>query len=217
MTPNAAMDTGASLSPPHLVPAIRHRQGSKRMPFAPTGPQMHSPAQRIGRAALALCATPDPLQDGGHARAPLFAPRPISMTQSRRATLNDIPRLMEIRFAVQENRLSDPGSVTPDDCAAFIARGSVWVSERHGRVVGFSASDTRDGTIWALFIDPPDQGRGLATGLLDLACTDLRQHGFATARLSTDPGTRAERFYLRHGWTALGLAPDGEMQFERAL
>ena len=33
----------------------------------------------------------------------------------RKAILSDIPRLMEIRGAVRENRLSDPGRVTPDE------------------------------------------------------------------------------------------------------
>lgn len=139
------------------------------------------------------------------------------MSDIRRATNDDIPRLMEIRHAVQENRLADPGSVTAADCADFIARGLVWVIEDHSRILGFSASDDRDGTIWALFVDPPYQGRGLGGGLLALACNDLATRGYKTARLSTDPGTRADRFYRRHGWVAQGLNDDGELQFQRAL
>lgn len=139
------------------------------------------------------------------------------MADLRRATPADIPRLMEIRFAVQENRLADPTSVTAADCAGFIARNLVWVAQEPGRIIGFSASDDRDGTIWALFIDPPDQGRGLGAGLLTLACADLAAKGFTTARLTTDPGTRADRFYRRHGWLALGMGEDGELRFEKAL
>jgi len=139
------------------------------------------------------------------------------MPELRLATVSDIPRIMEIRFAVQENRLFDPTSVTPQDCAEFVGRGVVWVAERDGRVIGFSACDDRDGTIWALFIDPPDQGRGLGADLLALACRDLAARGYATARLTTDPGTRADRFYRRAGWVDRGLNDDGEVQFERAL
>lgn len=114
-----------------------------------------------------------------------------------RATLADTTRLMEIRFAVQENRLADPTSVTAADCAAFTSRDLVWVAEAQGRIVGFSASNDLDGTIGALFIDPTDQCRGLGAGLLAPACADLAAKGFAIARLPTDPGTRADRFYRR--------------------
>lgn len=99
------------------------------------------------------------------------------MAEVRRATVQDIPRLMEIRIAVQENRLTNPNSVTAADCEDFIQLGLFWVFEDRGRVVGFSAADDRDGTIWALFIDPPVQGRGLGAGLLALACNDLAAKG----------------------------------------
>ena len=139
------------------------------------------------------------------------------MPDLRRATPADIPRLMAIRGAVQENRLSDPGSVTRADYDWFVDRGRVWVAEQQGRVAGFSAADDRDGTIWALFIDPADQGNGLASGLLDRACTDLANSGHTVARLTTDPGTKADRLYRKLGWVDLGLGADGEVQFERTL
>lgn len=139
------------------------------------------------------------------------------MTPHRRATLHDIPRLLEIREAVQENRLSVPGSVTAQDCAGFVDRDLFWVAVDGDRIVGFSACDDRSGTIWALFVDPTHQGLGLGAQLLALACRDLADAGYRIARLTTDPGTRADRFYRRHGWRALGLTSDGELQFERPL
>ena len=33
-------------------------------------------------------------------------------------------------------------------------------------------------------------------------------------RLSTDPGTRAEGFYLKSGWRNAGMAEKGEIRFE---
>ncbi|MGL6210541.1 MAG: GNAT family N-acetyltransferase [Paracoccaceae bacterium] len=139
------------------------------------------------------------------------------MKLTRRATQADIPRLIEIRGAVRENRLSDLSSVTPADYEWFVAQGRVWVADRKGKTLGFSASDPRDGTIWALFVDPAHQGMGLGAALLNLACADLARDGFATARLTTDPGTRAVRLYRRLGWQDHGLDPDGEVTFERAL
>jgi hypothetical protein len=40
----------------------------------------------------------------------------------RRANQTDVPRIMEIRHSVRENRLSDQNSVTATDCARFIER-----------------------------------------------------------------------------------------------
>ena len=124
---------------------------------------------------------------------------------------------MEIRFAVQENRLSDPTAVTAADCEDFVLRGLFWVAKMQGQIVGFAAADDRNGTIWALFIDPLDQGRGIGAGLLTLVCNDLAVKGHQIARLTTDPGTRADRFYRREGWIDRGLNENNELQFERAL
>ncbi len=49
-----------------------------------------------------------------------------------RATCADIPRLIEIRGAVLENRLSDPTSVTPDDYFRFVSQNRVWIARAAG-------------------------------------------------------------------------------------
>jgi GNAT superfamily N-acetyltransferase len=139
------------------------------------------------------------------------------MAQARRATPDDIDRLIQIRGAVQQNRLSDPLSVTRADYERFVAGGRVWVVEVDGRVAGFSASDARDGSIWALFVDPGSQGAGLGRLLLDKACLDLKADGHLTARLTTNPGTIADRLYRRLGWADCGIGPDGEVRFERPV
>jgi GNAT superfamily N-acetyltransferase len=66
-------------------------------------------------------------------------------------------------------------------------------------------------------VHPDYVGRGIARALLPLACEDLRVAGYAVAKLTTDPGTRAERFYRCNGWTDTGRRQKGEMVFERAL
>lgn len=137
------------------------------------------------------------------------------MRQERHATFADIPRLMEIRAAVRENRLSDPLSVTRTDYERFIGAGRVWVCEIDGRIAGFSAGHERDGTIWALFVDPGYEGRGIGTSLLHRACNDLSRDGHLIIRLSTGAGTRAERLYRRLGWAETGIEPEGEVRFEK--
>jgi GNAT superfamily N-acetyltransferase len=139
------------------------------------------------------------------------------MTTERRATFGDIDRLMEIRAAVRENVLSDPRSVTRADYERFIGLSRVWISEDDGLVTGFSASDERDGTIWALFVAPDQEGQGTGRSLLARACHDLRTDGYAQARLGTDPGTRADRLYRHLGWVDTGRDDGGEVIFELDL
>ena len=135
----------------------------------------------------------------------------------RRARREEHTRLKEIRFAVQENRLGDPSRVTDADYHWFAENPGIWVWEEEGRILGFSAADTRDGTIWALFIDPVHEGRGIGRALLAIACDVLRRAGHRAASLTTDPGTRADRFYRKAGWTAEGLDTHGEQVFRLTL
>ncbi len=124
---------------------------------------------------------------------------------------------MEIRFAVKENRLGNPSRVTDADYHWFTENPGIWVWEEAGRILGFSAADTRDGTIWALFIDPEHEGRGIGRALLAVACDVLRNAGHRTASLTTDPGTRADRFYRKSGWAAEGIDERGEQVFRLTL
>jgi hypothetical protein len=60
---------------------------------------------------------------------------------NRRAIQTDVPRIMEIRHSVRENRLGDPNLVTTTDCVAFIEDSEIWVWEEDGAVQGFAAGD----------------------------------------------------------------------------
>src|SRR5438045_3476141 len=110
----------------------------------------------------------------------------------RRAIQSDVARIMEIRHSVRENRLSDPNLVTGKDCAEFIERSEMWVWEEDGIVQAFAAGDIRDGWIWALFVAPEYEGRGIGRALLSMACETLRNAGYTVANLSTAAGTRAQ-------------------------
>jgi GNAT superfamily N-acetyltransferase len=135
----------------------------------------------------------------------------------RRAVQSDVARIMEIRHLVRENRLSDPNLVTTEDCAEFIARSEIWVWDAEGVVQGFAAGDIRDGWIWALFVAPEYEGRGIGKALLSMACETLRNAGYAVANLSTAEGTRAERFYRKNGWTAVNKNGRSELLFKKRL
>jgi GNAT superfamily N-acetyltransferase len=83
----------------------------------------------------------------------------------RTATAADIAILHEIRSAVRENRLSDPGSITTADYLPFIEAGGAWVAEMEGGVAGFAALDCKTGTVWALFVHPAAEGAGIGRAL----------------------------------------------------
>lgn len=133
----------------------------------------------------------------------------------RRATREDIPRLFEIRGAVRENRLGDPSRVTVALCEWVIDNSAFWLWVEDGRAQGFSAADPRDGSIMALFVEPAYEGRGIGRKLLPLACETLRIAGYRSATLTTEPSTRAERFYRRDGWIEIGRKDDGQIIFRK--
>ena len=135
----------------------------------------------------------------------------------RRAVRSDVARIMEIRHSVRENRLSNPNLVTAEDCAEFIERSEIWVWEEDGAVQAFAAGDIRDGWIWALFVAPGYEGRGIGRALLSMACETLRDAGYTIANLSTAAGTRAERFYIEGGWMLVNKNSRGELLFNKQL
>jgi GNAT superfamily N-acetyltransferase len=134
----------------------------------------------------------------------------------RKATRADHPRISEIRLSVRENRLSKPDLV--ESIANWIFDNSTfWAWEEGGAIQGFSAADPRDGTIFALFVHPSHEGRGIGRALLPLACQILRDSGHAVATLTTAAGTRAERFYRLDGWIEIGRQDDSAIVFQKAL
>jgi len=135
----------------------------------------------------------------------------------RPATLADLPRILEIRDGVDENRLTDPASVPEADVAWYIDNDALWVWQDPGRVNGFAAGDPRDGWVWALFVAPGQEGRGVGRALLEHTCASLREAGQAVAKLMTGAGTRAERHYRKAGWTETQRAETGEIVFQKPL
>lgn len=135
----------------------------------------------------------------------------------RKAEYVDIPRIFVIRAAVQENKLSNPELVKPADCEWFIDYAALWLWVEDGEIQGFSAADPRDGTIFALFVHPDYEGRGIARKLILLACETLKDADYRSATLTTDAGTRAEMFYRRDGWVEIGRQDDGQIIFRKDI
>ncbi|MBY3441782.1 GNAT family N-acetyltransferase [Rhizobium laguerreae] len=134
----------------------------------------------------------------------------------RKAVPSDLWALKSVRSSVVENVLGDSTRVTDDDYDWFVANPGVAVWEENGDVVGFSAADPRNGNIWALFVAPGFERKGIGTILLAEACACLKSADIGHAWFTTDPNTRVEKFYRAAGWEHVG-EKDGELLFERSL
>lgn len=133
----------------------------------------------------------------------------------REATIDDIQQIQSVRHAVKENVLSDPGLVTDQHCQEFITqRGKGWVCELRGSIVGFAIADLRENNIWALFIQPEYEGKGIGGRLHQLMLDWYFKQGKEYVWLGTSPNTRAEGFYRKMGWKASGMHGEQELKFE---
>jgi GNAT superfamily N-acetyltransferase len=131
--------------------------------------------------------------------------------QLRVATVRDIPAMHRLRMSVRENRLSDPSRITESDYVAHLTSlGRGWVAEIDGTIVGLAIGRATDGNIWALFVDPEYEGRGIGTILHDTMVNWLFDQGLQRLWLGTEPGTRAEQFYLRKDWVACSTSSPEE-------
>jgi ribosomal protein S18 acetylase RimI-like enzyme len=105
----------------------------------------------------------------------------------RNANVSDIPRIFEIRGAVHENKLRDPSRVTIEDLRWFIANPGIFVWDEDGRIVGFSAADPRDGSIFALFVAPAFEGREFGRLLFVLhGAEECRMRAYVACDFSGD-------------------------------
>ena len=119
----------------------------------------------------------------------------------RIATSEDVAALVVVRLAVTENRLSDPSRITIAMCQDYLNHlGRGWVCEVEGQIVGFSVAARADYSIWALFLLPEFEGRGIGKRLLQYATDWLFALGAPHIQLSTTANTRADTFYTLQGW-----------------
>lgn len=133
----------------------------------------------------------------------------------RTAVKTDIPQIQVVRNAVKENRLSNPALVSDSDVENFITqRGKGWVCEMDNTIVGFAIADLQDNNIWALFIHPDHEGKGIGKKLHSLMLDWYFSQGKENVWLGTAPDTRAEKFYRNAGWKENGMHGSKEIKFE---
>ena len=133
----------------------------------------------------------------------------------REATLQDIDQIQIVRNSVKENTLSDPGLVTNKDCEEFLfERGKGWVCEIDHTIVGFAIADLKENNIWALFLDPNFEKKGIGRKLHQMMMDWYFSQTNEKVWLGTAFNTRAEEFYRKAGWTEAGTNGSKEIKFE---
>ena len=137
----------------------------------------------------------------------LFALRP--------ATRADMPALWDVRYAVTENTLT-PGRIGDEELRRSIEDdGRGWVAEVDGRVVGFAIGLAASGNVWALFVRPDAEGRGIGSALHDALLRWFATQPVERLWLTTGSTTRARGFYLARGWREIGPGGTDEVRMER--
>jgi GNAT superfamily N-acetyltransferase len=133
----------------------------------------------------------------------------------REAQLADIPEIQVVRNSVTENTLSNPDLVPDKDVEDYIInRGNGWVCVIDKTIVGFAIVSVTDNNVWALFIQPGYDKKGIGKKLHDDMMDWYFSQTNTTIWLGTSQGTRAAQFYRKAGWVEVGTHGKGEVKFE---
>ena len=114
----------------------------------------------------------------------------------REATAADLPGISRVRTSVVENAMTreqlEARGITEESIAAsFLADSKGWVAVVDDEIAGFSIADRDSGSIFALFVLPVHERRGIGGRLHDLALSWLWNNGAGRVWLTTDPSTKA--------------------------
>ena len=133
----------------------------------------------------------------------------------REAIASDISQMHKVRMAVKENILPRPDLITEKEYEDFLTRrGKGWVCVIHSILVGFSIVSVTDKNVWALFVQPGYENKGIGRKLYEEMMKWYFSQTNETIWLGTAPNTRAEQFYRKAGWKQTGLRANGEIRFE---
>jgi GNAT superfamily N-acetyltransferase len=139
----------------------------------------------------------------------------------RVATADDMPGIARVRTSVVENamtleQLAQRGITNESVAASFLVDSQGWVAEENGEIVGFSIADRATCSIFALFVLPEHEERGIGSRLHDLALDWLWANGVERASLTSGRQTKAAAFYGRRGWVVTGPDAHGDDRYECA-
>ncbi len=135
----------------------------------------------------------------------------MNMPIQRRACVADLAALWELRTrAVRLGCASHYApevieawcaSAPPERLPRLLETGGALVMEEDGRLLGYAILDLDTGELDAAFVDPAEQGRGIARALL--AALDAMAVARGLRRLFLSASLNAVPFYERAGYVAV--------------
>ncbi len=148
----------------------------------------------------------------------------LSGCHLRQALPADIPALFKVRTSVRENYLSMEAlaqlNITPETLPNLLAgAGRGWVVEFSRKIVAFAMANASEKTIFAVFVLPEHEGKGLGRWLMKEAEQWLLNQGCQAIWLLTDrnPQVRANGFYRYFGWQDDGVQANGQIRLIKHL
>ncbi|WP_186373889.1 GNAT family N-acetyltransferase [Yersinia rohdei] len=122
----------------------------------------------------------------------------------RTAQLSDIDGMFEVRTSVIENHLSREEmrqlGITESVVADMIEKNHCsWVATENDKIIGFTMILPDEGCLFAAFVLPEYEGRGIGRRLVVLAEQELFKY-HEIVWLETDKNSRAAKFYIQLGW-----------------
>jgi len=122
----------------------------------------------------------------------------------RSATPADVDAIFEVRTSVTENlltraQLTEMGITKASVTQMIVDSPCAWVAVEDDEVVGFSMIDGDGGSLFAAFVLPAHEGKGLGRALVQVAEQALFQR-HKVVWLETGKTTRAAGFYRHLGW-----------------
>ncbi|MEG0786035.1 MAG: GNAT family N-acetyltransferase [Comamonas sp.] len=137
----------------------------------------------------------------------------------RPASVTDVSAMFKVRASVGENTMTGEElaaiGVTPEAIALAIESGPcAWVSTIDEEVVGFAMVGLDDACLFALFVLPEHEGRGIGTRLAQ-TCEAALFERHPCAWLETAAGSRAARLYRHLGWGSEVELSGGDIRMKK--
>ncbi|PBI82343.1 GCN5 family acetyltransferase [Rahnella victoriana] len=139
--------------------------------------------------------------------------------RTRLALSSDIERIFDVRTSVKENYLNreemELMGITESSVIDMIEKNRcAWVAVDDGKVIGFSMIILDEGSLFAAFVLPKYEGRGVGRTLVELAEQELFKH-HEVVWLETDKNSRAAEFYRRLGWVEKENVSESDIRLEK--
>lgn len=137
----------------------------------------------------------------------------------RQALITDIDSIFDVRTSVTENHLSREEmrlmGITERAVADMIQKSTcAWVAIDGMKVVGFSMVLQDNGCLFAAFVLPEYENRGIGRELLMRAEEELFKH-YEVIWLETEKNSRAAKIYKHLGWGDKTDIDEGHIRLEK--